>query len=178
MSEAAIQIVVILLLLIANGVFAMSELAVASARKVRLQQRAEEGDAGARAALELANDPGRCLFTVQIGITLIGILTGAFGGEALGGALADVFAPLPVVGRYADGLGLGIVVALITYFSLIVGELVPKQLALGNAEGIAARVARPMRILSTVASPAGSSSKSPPPGWCACCACGPRPTRW
>lgn len=153
MSGALVQIVVILVLLVANGIFSMSELAVASSRKARLQQRADEGDEGARAALELANDPGRFLSTVQIGITLIGILTGVFGGEALGSYVARGLAYVPGVSRYADGIGLGIVVALITYLSLIIGELVPKQLALNNREGIAARVARPMRTLSRIASP-------------------------
>src|SRR5436309_2112563 len=114
MSGAVVQIVVILALLVANGVFSMSELAVASSRKARLQQRAEAGDEGARAALALANDPGRFLSTVQIGITLIGILTGVFGGEALGAYVASGLRHIPGVARYADGIGLGIVVALIT----------------------------------------------------------------
>src|SRR5215212_10714195 len=106
MSGAVVQIVVILALLVANGVFSMSELAVASARKARLQQRAESGDEGARVALELANDPGRFLSTVQIGITLIGILTGVFGGEALGTYVAGGLARVPGVSRYAEGIGL------------------------------------------------------------------------
>lgn len=153
MSGIGLQIVLILALLIANGIFSMSEMAVASSRKARLQQRAEEGDAGARAALDLANDPGRFLSTVQVGITLIGILTGVFGGDALGSYVAGWLANVPGLARFSDALGLGIVVALITYLSLIIGELVPKQLALGNAEGIASRVARPMRFLSTIARP-------------------------
>ena len=154
MPGIAIQLVILFLLIVANGVFAMAELAVASSRKVRLQQRAEDGDAGARAALDLANEPGRFLSTVQIGITLIGILTGAFGGASLGAYVARGLANIPVVGRYSEPLGFGLAIAAITYLSLVVGELVPKQLALGNAEGIAARVARPMRLLSTLTAPA------------------------
>src|SRR5215210_6840729 len=153
-SGIALQLILILLLIVANGVFALAELAVASARKVRLQQRAEAGDAGARAALELANDPGRFLATVQIGITLIGILTGAFGGASLGAYVARWLVDVPFLGRYSEALGLGLVVVAITYLSLVIGELVPKQLALGNAEGIAARVARPMQLLSALAAPA------------------------
>ncbi len=153
MSGIVFQIVVLLLLLVANGIFALSELAVASSRKARLQQRAEAGDAGAQAALDLANDPGRFLSSVQIGITLIGILTGAFGGASLGGALAQVIARVPVLEPYSNALGVGIVVAIITYLSLIIGELVPKQLALNNPEGIAALVARPMRTLARLTSP-------------------------
>ena len=153
MGNVAIQIVILLLLLFANGVFAMSELAIASSRKARLQQRAESGDPGAQAALDLANDPGRFLSSVQIGITLIGILTGAFGGASLGGALGEVFAGVPFLVPYSNALGVGLVVAIITYLSLIIGELVPKQLALNNPEGIAARVARPMRTLARLTSP-------------------------
>jgi putative hemolysin len=153
MTGIALQIVVLLLLLVANGVFALSELAVASSRKARLQSRAEEGDGGAAAALALANDPGRFLSSVQIGITLIGVLTGAFGGASLGAALGDALATVPVVGPYGRPLGVGIVVALITYLSLIIGELVPKQLALSNPEGLAAIVARPMRALARLTSP-------------------------
>jgi putative hemolysin len=154
MSGIAVQVVVILLLIVANGVFAMAELAIASSRRVRLQRRAAEGDAGARAALELAGDPGRFLSTVQIGITLIGILTGAFGGPSLGSYVAHGLARVPFLGRYSEALGLGLVVVAITYLSLVIGELVPKQLALGNAEGIAGRVARPMQLLSGLAAPA------------------------
>lgn len=153
MSEVGIQIALLLLLIVANGVFAMAELAVASSRKIRLQQRAETGDAGARAALELANDPGRFLSTVQIGITLISVLTGAFGGNSLGAVIGRGVARIPGLTTYSAEIGFGLAVAIITYLSLIIGELVPKQLALGNAEAIAALVARPMRTLSRVASP-------------------------
>jgi putative hemolysin len=153
MSEAGIQIALLLLLIVANGIFAMAELAVASSRKIRLQQRAERGDAGAQAALDLANDPGRFLSTVQIGITLIGVLTGAFGGSSLGAVIGRGIAQIPGLAPYSEEIGFGLAVAIITYLSLIIGELVPKQLALGNAETIAALVSRPMRGLSRVASP-------------------------
>ncbi|HEY8598697.1 MAG TPA: hemolysin family protein [Thermomicrobiales bacterium] len=153
MSGAGTQLLVLLLLLVANGVFAMAELSIASARKVRLQQRAAEGDSGARTALELAEDPGRFLSTVQIGITLIGILTGTFGGASLGAVFGQWLSHVPLLGQVATPLGIGLAIAIITYLSLIIGELVPKQLALGNAEGIAARVSRPMRTLSRLASP-------------------------
>jgi putative hemolysin len=153
MSEVGLQIALLLLLIVANGVFAMAELAVASSRKIRLQRRAETGDAGAQAALDLANDPGRFLSTVQIGITLISVLIGAFGGNSLGATIGHGIARIPGLAPYSDEIGFGIAVAVITYLSLIIGELVPKQLALGNAETIAALVSRPMRGLSRVASP-------------------------
>ena len=149
-----LQVVIIFLLIVANGLFAMAEMAVAASRKTRLQQRAEEGDAGARAALELANAPSRFLSTTQIGITLIGILTGAFGGASLAAYVARGVERLPLLAPYSAAIGLGVVVLAITYVSLIVGELVPTQLALGNPEGIAAMLARPMQLLATVASPA------------------------
>ncbi len=153
MSGVGTQLVVLLLLLVANGVFAMAELAVASARKVRLQQRAAEGDVGARAALELAEDPGRFLSTVQIGITLIGILIGTFGGASLGAVFGQWLSRVPFLDPISAPLGIGLAIAIITYLSLIIGELVPKQLALGNPELIAARVSRPMQTLSRFASP-------------------------
>ncbi len=153
MSGVGTQLLVLLLLLVANGVFAMAELAIASARKVRLQQRAAEGDVGARTALELAEDPGRFLSTVQIGITLIGILTGTFGGASLGAVFGQWLNRVPLLDPISTPLGIGLAIAIITYLSLIIGELVPKQLALGNAEGIAARISRPMKALSRFASP-------------------------
>ena len=132
----------------------MSEIALVSARKVRLRQRAEAGDQGARAALELAASPGRLLSTVQIGITLVGILAGAFGGATLAEELAALIAGLPRLAPYSEAIGLGIVVVGITFISLILGELVPKQLALNSPEKIAALLARPLRLLSMVSAPA------------------------
>lgn len=149
-----LQVAIILLLILANGVFAMSEIAVVSARKARLQARADGGDAGARRALELTTHPNRFLATVQIGITLIGIFAGAYGGATLADAagpwLASTF---PAIARYSDAIALGSVVAAITFLSLVVGELVPKRIGLTNPERIAALVARPMHAMSVVATP-------------------------
>lgn len=148
-----IELALILLLLLANGVFAMAEIALISARRARLQQMAEEGHRGAQRALELSRSPDRFLSTVQVGITLVGILAGAFGGARLSEALGAVLAPLPVVGPYSSQVAFGLVVVLITYLSLIIGELVPKQLALGNPERIASFMAAPMGLLSKVSAP-------------------------
>ncbi len=153
MSAITFEILFILLLLIANGVFAMSELAVVSSRKARLQRMAEAGDARARAALELANSPDRFLSTIQIGITLVGILAGAFGGATIAEQLGAQVARVPALAEYGEAVGLAVVVIGITYLSLVVGELVPKRLALNNPERIAKLVARPMGRLSRVASP-------------------------
>jgi putative hemolysin len=153
MSSVTIEIVLIILLVLVNGLLAMSELAIISARKARLHRRAEHGDAGARAALELASAPNRFLSTVQVGITLVGILAGAFGGATLAEQLGDMLGRIPPLASYGEAIGIGAVVLAITYLSLVLGELVPKRLALGNAERIASIVARPMRVLSAVASP-------------------------
>ena len=143
----------IFLLTIANGIFAMSEAAMISARRARLQQRAEDGDAGAAAALKLSEKPDRFLSTVQIGITLIGILSGAIGGSTLAENLEPAIASIPALAAQAEAISVFLVVLLITYLSLVIGELVPKTLALNNAEGIASLVARPMQVLSMLASP-------------------------
>lgn len=153
MSAITFEVLFVLLLLVANGIFAMSELAVVSARKARLQRMAEAGDARARAALELANSPDRFLSTIQIGITLVGILAGAFGGATIAEQLGAQIARVPALAEYGEAIGLAVVVLAITYLSLVVGELVPKRLALNNPERIAALVARPMGVLSRVASP-------------------------
>ncbi|HEU0185322.1 MAG TPA: hemolysin family protein [Blastocatellia bacterium] len=153
MNSVAIQILFILLLLIANGLFAMSEIALVSSRKTRLQQRAER-DSGARVALELANAPDRFLSTVQIGITLIGILAGAFGGATLSARLAERLNRIPSLAPYSEVISLVLVVMTITYLSLVVGELVPKRLALDSPERIASRIAKPMQFLSRLTSPA------------------------
>lgn len=147
------EVLIVLLLLVANGVFAMSEIAVVSARKSRLQQRAEDGDHAARRALELAESPERFLATVQVGITLVGTLAGAFGGAAIAEPLAVYLATFPAVAEYAQPLALALVVMGITYFSLIVGELVPKQIGLNHPERIAGLVAGPMDVLSRIARP-------------------------
>jgi magnesium and cobalt exporter, CNNM family len=141
-------------LILANGVFAMSEIAVVAARKVRLQQRAEEGDERARAALDLAHDPEKFLSTVQFGITLVGVFAGAYGGNRLAAPLSERIAQVPQLVRYADNIALALVVTVITVLSLIVGELVPKRIALNSPEAIASWVARPMMILAKIGGPA------------------------
>ena len=131
----------------------MSEAAVISARKARLQQLADAGNSQARAALELATHPNEFLATVQIGITLVGILAGAFGGATIAEEIAARLSVIPFLAPYGEVIGVGIVVLGLTYFSLIIGELVPKRLALNNAERIASVVAAPMRALSAIAAP-------------------------
>jgi putative hemolysin len=152
-SNIAIEIFAIFLLLIANGIFAMSEFAVVTARKSRLQELSNKGIARARAALELASNPNRFLSTVQIGITLVGILAGAFGGGALTEWLSAQLNTLPLIAPYSRSLALGIVVLSITYFSVIIGELVPKRLALRHPETIAMVMAPPMRLLLRLCAP-------------------------
>ncbi|HYW32288.1 MAG TPA: hemolysin family protein [Gemmatimonas sp.] len=153
MAGIAFEIVVILLLLVLNGVFSMSEMAMVAARKVRLEHLAEEGDKGAQAALEIASHPTNFLSTVQVGITLIGVLAGAFGGAGISDRLAAGLRTVAWLEPYAQPLALGLVVTIITYLSLIIGELVPKQFALGHPERIASTVSRPMRAISRVGAP-------------------------
>ncbi|HIH02777.1 MAG TPA: HlyC/CorC family transporter [Methanoregulaceae archaeon] len=148
-----VEVAIILVLIALNGLFAMSEFAIVSAKKARLQQRADSGDPGAAVALELANEPTRFLSTIQIGITLVGIVAGAIGGITVGKGLAAYFTEFPCLAPYSELLSITLVVLVITYLTLIFGELVPKRVALNNAEGIATRVARPMRILSYAAAP-------------------------
>jgi putative hemolysin len=148
-----LEAVILCALIVLNGVLAMSELAVVSARPARLESMARTGRSGAKAAQKLAADPGRFLSSVQIGITLVGILSGAFGGATLGEELSALLLEAGLSPAVSGTLGVGIVVAVITYLSLIVGELVPKQLALRNPEGVACTVAPAMRILAIVAAP-------------------------
>jgi putative hemolysin len=148
-----LELVIILLLLLVNGVFAMSEIAVVAARKPRLQRLAQEGDTRAERALELANDPNRFLSTVQIGITLVGIIAGAYSGASLGGPTGERLAALGLPARFAPEAGFAVVIAATTYFSLVVGELVPKQVALRHAEAIALIAARPMAFLARATAP-------------------------
>ncbi|QSA96742.1 hemolysin family protein [Methylococcus sp. EFPC2] len=144
----------IMLLILLNGVFAMSEMAIVSARKHRLQQRADDGHAGAARALELVDQPTRFLSTIQVGITSIGVLSGALGEAAIAKPLLPYLAAVPQLQPYADELALAVTVVVITYLSLILGELVPKRLALNFPESIAAWTARPMHWLSLAALPA------------------------
>ncbi|WP_291840176.1 hemolysin family protein [Brevundimonas sp.] len=150
----AIAIVVVLLLVVLNGVFAMTELAVVSSRKSKLQSRAERGDRGARAALKLAEEPTHFLSAVQVGITLIGILAGAYGQAAIGGELNRMIETgIPALAHWSSAISTGVVVVLITYISVIVGELVPKRLALIFPEAIASQMAAPISTLAIVLKP-------------------------
>ena len=148
-TEAAI----ILALILTNGFFAGSELALMSARKGRLRARADRGHRGARLALQLLENPTRLLSSVQIGITLVGILTGVYSGAVFGEDLARILGDVPWLAAYAEETAFGIVVVIVTYLSLILGELVPKRLALAHAEAIASFVAAPMFWVARVAGP-------------------------
>jgi putative hemolysin len=153
MGDLWVELVIILLLVLANGLFAMSEISVVAARKIRLQQRAEEGDHRARLALDLAHKPEQFLSTVQLGITLVGVLAGAYGGARLSRPLADMLSRVEMLVPYAEGIALGVVVAGITVLSIILGELVPKSIGLRYPESIASWVARPMMLLSRIGGP-------------------------
>ena len=143
----------ILLLLVANGLFAMSEIAVVTARQSRLVHRADNGDERARAAVALKAEPTDFLSAVQIGITLVGILAGALGGARLSRHLAEQLSAISWLAPYADTVAFVLIVGVITYFTLVIGELVPKRIAMANPEGIAIRVARPMQRLATITRP-------------------------
>lgn len=148
-----IEIIIIILLIIANGIFSMAEMAVVSARKALLRQKAEEGDAGAGVALELASEPNQFLSTIQIGITLVATLAGAFGGATIAGELSSALQGYPIVGPYSNAVSIVLVVLVITYLSLVIGELVPKRIALNSPERISSAIAAPMRAFSRLASP-------------------------
>lgn len=153
MPQIALEVVFILLLILANGAFALAEISLVSARSARLQPAADHGDRRARAALALKSNPDQFLATVQVGITLIGILTGAFSGATLTGVLAESLRQVPWLARYANTAALLLVVLTITYFSLLLGELVPKRLGLNAPEQAALRVALPMQWLARLAAP-------------------------
>ncbi|MEJ5357209.1 MAG: hemolysin family protein [Desulfobacterales bacterium] len=153
MDSFSTQIIVLLVLVVANGLFSMAEIAIVSSRKTRLQQRAEEGDEGARIALELANSPGSFLSTIQIGITLVGILAGAYGGATIADRLAPELNRIAWIAPHGAAVSLSAVVLGITFLTLILGELVPKQIALQHAERLAAAFAPVMRTLAWVAAP-------------------------
>lgn len=150
----AFEIAVIVFLVVLNGCFAMSELAIVSSRRARLAAKAADGSKGARTALALGDNPARFLASVQIGITLVGILAGAYSGATLAAQLAAWLAgQVPAVAPASEAMAIAVVVGAITYASLIVGELVPKQIALANPEGIAILVARPMAVVARITSP-------------------------
>jgi len=148
-----LELAIIVGLIVFNGFFALAEIAVVSSRRLRLQQMAEAGNSGASQALALADDPGRFLSSVQVSITLIGIFSGAFGGATIGARLGDVMDGLPIVGSRGHEVAFLIVVVFITALSVVVGELVPKRLALSNPEPLAARVARPLNIIAALFRP-------------------------
>lgn len=148
------ELLFLLGLVILNGVFSMSEMSLVSARRARLQPLADEGDKGAQAAIQLMENPDRFLSTVQIGITLIGVLAGVFGGASLAEPLAEsIRSGIPALAPYAAALAPALIVGLTTYLSLVIGELVPKRLALQNPERLARTVSRPMKLLSMLAAP-------------------------
>lgn len=153
MSNTFIEIVIIFVLILFNGFFSMSEIAIVSARKVRLEQRAGEGDKGAGRALQLSNATGKFLSSVQIGITLVAMLTGAFSGATLAERLAKSLSRVPWLATSAATLSLVVVVLLTTYFSLVIGELIPKKIALNNPEKIASKVSGIMTFISKISSP-------------------------
>jgi putative hemolysin len=149
----SIEILLIIVLVLANGVFAGTELAILGAKRGRLEQKADDGNLGARAALKLQDDPNRFLSSVQVGITLIGILTGAFGGATIAAPLAPFLQTLPVVGPFANQVAFGLVVLTITYVTLVFGELVPKRIALLKSEAYASMVAPPMALIARISAP-------------------------
>lgn len=147
------DVVLLLLLIVLNGLFAMSEIAVISSRQARLQKLANDGSAGARSALKLKHEPSTFLSTVQVGITMVGILSGTIGETALADPLSQWLAGFPAIQPYARALAVTTVVIALTYFSVVAGELVPKRLGLNNPEKIAAIIALPMKLLARVAKP-------------------------
>ena len=147
------EILIVVALTVINGLLAMSELAVVSSRPARLKVLSDQGNKGATTAIRLADNPGRFLSTVQIGITLVGVLSGAFSGATLGARLSAWLSEQGFSQVVSDGFGVGLVVVGITYLSLIIGELVPKQIALRDPERVAARVAPAMSMIATVGAP-------------------------
>ncbi|WP_086737510.1 hemolysin family protein [Erythrobacter colymbi] len=147
------DLAIIVVLVVINGVFAMSELAIVSAKSSALEAKAEAGSTSARLAIQLAADPGKFLSTVQIGITLIGIIAGAYSGASLGGPVGERLEAVGVPAEYAPEIGFALVIAFTTYLSLIVGELVPKQLALRAAVPVSLVMARPMAFMAKAAAP-------------------------
>src|SRR3954469_8206454 len=153
MRDMGFEIFFILILVCGNGLFAMTEIAIVSARKARLQQWANEGNHRAQSALDLANSPNRFLATIQVVITLVTLLTGAYGGATIAEKMSGMLEGLPWVSQYRDRIGLSLVVLMVTFLQVIFGELVPKTIALNNAEKIASLVAWPMHFISKLAYP-------------------------
>lgn len=153
LPASPVEFLILLGLILVNGMFAMSEIAIVSSRRARLQQRTEAGSGGARMALKLSQDPGNFLSTVQVGITTIGILSGAFGENAIAERLITVFDQYPLIAPYSKALATVVMVAIITYLSVVLGELVPKRFALQYPETIASLIAAPMHGLSRLTYP-------------------------
>jgi len=153
LASTGLEILLILVLIVANGVFSGSEIAIVSARRVRLEQLANQGNRRAAVALRLATSPNDLLSTVQIGITLIGILSGAVGGATLSGRIKPLIDVIPPLRPWSEAISLALVVSAITYLSLVIGELVPKRIALNNPEAIACAIAPPMRWLARWVAP-------------------------
>ena len=151
--SVSVELAVVAALILSNAVFAMAEMALVAAHKLRLQRLAAAGNAGARTALELANAPDRFLPTVQVGVTLIGVLAGAFGGATVAEDLAAKLGRVPWLADYREAVALGVVVAAITFATIVIGELVPKRLALGRPERFAIVLARPLQALARLAAP-------------------------
>lgn len=147
------QIVFLVLLIVANGVFSATEMAIVSARKPRLEQMAAKGSEGAAAALRIAKDPNQLFSTIQVGITAIGIITGMLGAASLAEPLADVLDEVPALAPYAHMLSLFLIMSIVTFLTLIIGELVPKRVAVNSPESISAAVARPMHFFSVLNTP-------------------------
>lgn len=147
------EVVIILVLILLNGIFSMAEIALVSARKVRLENAARQGDEKAKAALKLSNNPDTFLSTVQIGITLIGILTGLYSGEQLKEDVKLYITQWPLLAPYANGVATALLVIGVTYFTLVLGELLPKRIGLANPETIAKAVAQPMHFISRLTFP-------------------------
>jgi putative hemolysin len=153
MINVTTEMLIILVLILANGILAMSEIAIVTARKVRLQQLVEKGNTRAAVAIELANTPGRFLSTVQIGITTIGILAGVYGGATIAASLETRLGEFTALAAFARPISMGVVVVVVAYLTVIIGELVPKKVALSNPERIASLVAPTMHLFSRIGSP-------------------------
>jgi putative hemolysin len=153
MGNIYLELLIILILVVLNGILAMSEIAIVSSRRIKLQKMSKEGNIGAGIALELMDSPNQFLSTVQIGITLIGIFAGAFGGATIALNLGSYLNQFEFLRPYSDFISVFIVVLFITYLSLIIGELVPKRIAIDNPERIAVKIAKPMKILSNITKP-------------------------
>ena len=149
----ALEIIVVALLILANGYLAMCELAIVSSRRARLERLAESGHSGARAALNLTDNPGRFLATVQVGITSIAVLTGTFSGVTLAQRMDAWLDLFPTISPYSKPIAFAFVVISVTFLSLVIGELAPKQIALKHPEAIAIRVARPLVTFTRVVAP-------------------------